>query len=173
MTSTRKVLQGGSISCGGRRKRRYAISLLEVIACTAIVAVMIVPIAGVIRASSQSIATATGNTSVQAGLRTGLRWVASTVRDSDILAVNTRRLTLRLSDSSVARIEVRRGNLVLLRGNDETVLVDGVREVQFRAINRVTPPIAQTGLAISLRAQDAASGQWVTVNSTIAVPPQV
>ena len=147
-------------------------SLIEVIVCTAIVAVMLVPIAGVIRASGQSISQATGTASVEARLRTGLRWLAAAIRQGDVVAIRTRRLTLRMPDTSIATVDVRRGRFVINNNGTETTLVEGVRDVQFQVINRVTPPVTRTGLSVSLRARDP-NGGWVTVTSAIAEPPQI
>ncbi len=151
---------------------RRGISLIEVIAATAIIAVMIVPIAGVMRASSQSIAAAEGDASDEASMRTALRWLSTTVRDSDVLRVRSRRLVLRLSDGNTASIQVRRRNLVMRIGTDETILCQGVRDVQFQAINRVTPPVSRTGIRVTARMRDA-DGNWTTVENTISELPQV
>lgn len=152
-------------------RRRRGFSLIEVIVCTGIVAVMVVPIAGVIRASGQSIAQADGSVSVEANLRTGLRWVSQAIRDGDIVSVRGRRLTIRMPDNSLADIEMRRGNLVLVSGADVTVLTEGIRDVRFLAVNRVSPPVSRTGIVITLQSRDA-SGGLITIDTTIAHRPQ-
>ena len=151
---------------------RAAVSLIEVIACMAIVGVMIVPIAGVIRASGQSIHAASGNHSVQASLRTGLRWVAQTIRDGQVLAVQNRRLTLKLADGRTARIEVRGNELLMLSGRDQVVLAEGVRDVEFRSLVTGSRPPARVGVSITLRARDN-SGSLTSVAATVAYRPQI
>jgi hypothetical protein len=156
-----------------RLRFRRGISLIEVIACTALVAIMMVPIAGVIRASAQSIAQSNGNASGEANLRTALRWVSQTVRDSNIVSIQDTRLVLRLPDASVGTLEVRRGELVLASGNDQTVLIENVRDIRFTALRDSSPSATRTGLDISLRTADANGNGSVTMNSIIAEPPQI
>jgi hypothetical protein len=146
---------------------------LEVIICTGLVAVMIVPIASVIRASSQSIAQSQGSTSTSADLRRGLSWVGDSLRDGALVAVTSRRLTLQLNTGDTVRIEVVGGDLVLDDGTVETTIVENVRDVRFALQNQVSPPNKPIGLTMSLRARDSLTSQLVTVNSTIALPPQI
>jgi hypothetical protein len=151
---------------------RAGVSLIEVIACTAIVGVMIVPIAGVIRASGQSIQAAAGSNSTQATLRTGLRWVAQTIRDGQVLAVQNRRLTLKLADGRTARIEVRGNQLLMISGSDQSVLADGVREAEFRSLVTGSSPPIRVGVSITLRARDA-SGAVTSIAASVAYRPQI
>jgi hypothetical protein len=151
---------------------RAGIGLIEVIACTALVAVMIIPIAAVIRASGQSIAQADGSTSVEAELRRGLRWLGETIRDGDVIRVRTRQLQIRLSSGNVATIRVRRGTLILDDGASQVVLAENVRDIRFIDRTQLAPPRTRIGVSISLRARDGATGTWVSVDSTVAIPPQ-
>ena len=164
---------GRSVNTSHHIRRRRGISLIEVIACTALVAIMIVPIAGVVRASAQSIAQANGSASTEARLRSSLRWVAQTIRESDIVTVGSTRLIVQLPDTSVGTFEVRSGDLVLTSGGNQTVLIESVRDIRFASLNHGSPPLTRAGLAISLRAQDASGNGWVTVNAIIAEPPQI
>lgn len=157
----------------GQRQHRRGISLIEVIACTALVAIMIVPIAGVIRASTQSIASAEGDTSTHGKLRVGLRWLQDTIRESDVLAVGGRQLGLRLSDGRIVTIRVQAGNLVLIDGVNQTILVEAVRDIRFTSLRRITPPRNRVGISMTLRARDLVTLQWVSVTATTAETPQV
>lgn len=149
------------------KRNRSGISLIEVIACTAILAVMMVPIAGVIRASAQSFAAASGTASVDARLRHALRWVSQSVRQSEVLTLGNRRLTLQMPDASVVSIEVRGGDLVMVQGVDEIVIAEDIRDVRFQAIQRSTPPVIRTGLSVTLRARDA-DGNWMTETAVVS-----
>lgn len=152
--------------------RRRGIGLIEVIVCTALVAVMVIPIAGVIRASGKSIARADGSASTEAELRRGLRWLGDTIRDGDVLVVRARQLQIRLSSGDVATIRVRRGALLLDDGSIQTTLAENVRDIRFTELVRTTPPSTRIGVSMVLRARDPVTRLWVTVDSTIAIPPQ-
>lgn len=158
--------------CRRKFHLRAGVSLIEVIACTAIVGVMIVPIAGVIRASGQSIQAAGGNHNVQATLRTGLRWVAQTIRDGQLLAVQNRRLMLKLADGRTARIEVRGNELLMISGRDQIVLAEGVQGAEFRSLVTSSRPPARVGVSITLRARDSA-GSLTSIAATVADRPQI
>ena len=155
-----------------RAATRCGIGLIEVIVCTALVAVMIVPIASVVRSSSQSIARADGSTSTEADMRRGLRWLGETIRDSDVLLVRPRLLRLRLSSGDVANVRVRRGTLWMDDGSSQTALVENVRDIRFTDRIRATPPSTRIGVSMTLRARDPVTRLWVTVDSTVAIPPQ-
>ncbi len=152
--------------------RRRGIGLLEVIICTALVAVMIIPIAGVIRTSGQAISLSNGSTSTEASLRSGLRWLRDAVRDGTIVSVQARRLQILLDSGDLATVEVRSGNLVMDDGRSQFALVENVRDIRFGELRQIAPPAARTGVTMSLRAQDPVTRQWVTVDSTVAIAPQ-
>lgn len=152
--------------------KRQGVSLLEVIACTALVAVMIVPIAGVIRASGQAIQQSDGAVSTEARLRRGLHWLADSVRDATVVTVQTRRLTIQPSTGGPVSIEVQAGSLVMTDGADVTMIVQDVRDIRFTRINQAMPPNNLAGVAMSLRARDPVTRQFVTVNGTVGIPTQ-
>lgn len=154
------------------KPHRRGVGLLEVMICTALVAVMVIPIAGVIRASAQSIARADGSDSTEADLRQSLRWLASTIRDSDILSVRARRLQLRLSNGDVAQVRVRRGTLWLDDGTSQTAIAEGVRDILFAERRQAGPPGNRIGVTMTLRARDPITRVFITVDSTVAIPPQ-
>tara|TARA_R110002049_G_scaffold4601_5_gene32770 strand:- start:1072855 stop:1073346 length:492 start_codon:yes stop_codon:yes gene_type:complete len=146
---------------------RHGISLLEVIACTALVAVMLVPIAGMIRASGQSIQRAHhGTTSDQ--LRTTLKWLRETIDAGEVIGVGNRSLQLQLVDGRLARIYVQSGDLILDDGTDEVLLASDIRDILFQSIRSATPPRNRVGIDIRLRGRDASTGQIMTVNCTVA-----
>jgi hypothetical protein len=160
---------GGAMN---QHRKRQGVSLLEVIACTALVAVMIVPIAGVIRASGQAIQQSDGAVSTEARLRRGLHWLADAVRDGTIVSVQNRRLTVQPATGGPVSIEVQAGTLVMTDGSDLTVILQDVRDIRFTRINQTTPPNDLAGVTMALRARDPATRQFVTVNGTVGIPTQ-
>ena len=161
-----------TIRCNGRARRRNGISLLEVIACTALLAVMLVPIAGVIRASGQSIQRAQDGRT-PSGLRSTLKWLRETIDDGQIVNVARRSLQLQLGDGSSARVFVQSGELLLDDGTDEIVLAENIRDIRFQSVRSSVPPRDQVGLEIRLRAIDAETGDVVSVFCTVADTPQL
>jgi hypothetical protein len=153
-------------------ERRRGLGLLEVIVCTALVAVMLVPLAAVIRASSQSIAHAEGSQSKQAELRRSLQWVADTIRQSDVVSVNANRLQLRLRSGASATIEVRAQTLSMVSGRTRTPLANNVRLIRFSELRQTTPPGERIGVTMTLQALDPVTGTTVNVDSVVAIPPQ-
>jgi hypothetical protein len=153
--------------------RRQGLGLLEVIICCGLLAVMMVPIAGVIRASGRSIAMSEGNGTLEAKMRESLRWLADAVRDGTLGSVQTRRITLQLSGGSNVAVEVQRGALIADDGSGPVTLLSDVRDVRFSLLNQVAAPRQPIGLSISLRAIDPTTKKLVTINSTIALPPQL
>ena len=154
------------------RRSRRGLGILEVIVCTGLVAIMIIPIAAVIRSSSQSIARSEGSPSTQAELRRTLRWLSNTIRDSDVVSVSARRLQLHLDSGEAATVEVRRGKLWLDDGNSRTTLADNVRNIRFTEWTLTTPPRTRIGISMTLQARDPVSRNWVSVDATVALPPQ-
>jgi len=151
---------------------RRGIGLLEVIVCTGLVAIMIIPIASVIRASAQSIARADGSTSTEAELRTALRWLGDVIRDGDVITVRPQKLEIRLSSGDVATVQVRRRTLELDDGRTQMALAKNVRDIRFAELTQVAAPQTRIGISMSVRARDPGTGGWVTVNSSVAIPPQ-
>lgn len=163
---------GLAMTCSLGKPARNGIGLIEVIACTALVAVMIIPIAGVIRASAQSIAQADGSISVEADLRRGLRWLGNTIREGDIIAVRADRLRIRLSSGNVAVVRVQGGTLVIDDGATQSVLADRVRDIRFTERTQLAPPNTRIGVSIRLQATDPATGTLVSAQATVAIAPQ-
>ena len=153
------------------RKRR-GISLLEVIACTALIAILLVPIAGVIRASGRSMQQAQ-NGSKAAELRSTLRWLRQTIDEGRIVNIARNSLQLQLSDGRTARVSVQSNDLVLDDGTDQVLLAGNVRDVRFQSIRAPLPPRNRVGLEIRLRGIDSSTGQLVSLDCTVAETPQI
>ena len=153
-------------------RHRHGISLLEVIACTALLAVILLPIAGIIRASGHSLRQAQqGSTS--ANLRSTLNWLRQTIDEGQIVSVASNSLQMRLSDGRMARVFVDRNELVLDDGTDRIQLAEDVRDIRFQNVHATLPPRNRVGLRIQMRGTDPASGQLVSVEATVAETPQI
>ena len=157
---------------GRRPSPRRGIGLLEVIVCTALVALMIVPLAAVIQASTRSIARANGSPSTEAELRRALWWVSNTIRDGQLVSVRSNRLQVQTRQGDVATFRVSRGTLWMEDGEGAMAMVESVRSVRFTEQTQAASPQTRTGLTIEIRARDSRTGDPVTVRSTLSIPPQ-
>lgn len=157
---------------GSKTISRRGVSLIEVITCTMLVAVLLVPLAAVIRASGQSIAEAEASTSTEAELRRGLRWLGDTIRDGDLISVRTNRIQLRMCSGEVGNVRVRGKTLEFQNGKDNLPIANQVLEARFTELRQATPPKKRIGLLMSLRARDPDSGATIVLDSTLAIPPQ-
>lgn len=155
-----------------RRINRNGISLIEVIACTVIVTVMVIPIAGVIRVSGQSIARS-NNGSPEANLRTGVRWLIETIHAGDVLEVGSDYLVLLTTGGEKVVFEVRSDQLVMDDGGNQVVLMDPVDKIEFSSIHQTDPPNLPIGITMTLRVKDPATGKLNSIDATISLPPQI
>jgi len=145
---------------------------MEVIASTALVAIMVVPVAGVIRASSQAIAQSDQDTSTEASMRRGLRWMSDAIRDGKVLSVGTNELRLTLKDGRDVRFSVTNRLLVMTDGGNQVVVIEGVRRIRFSQVKQTTPPNSLIGIGMSLRANDPVSRKVIVINSMVSIPTQ-
>lgn len=156
-----------------RGARMSGVGLLEVIICTGLVALMIVPLAGVIRASGQSIAETNGEGSVQNEMRQGLRYLSNTIRQGEVTRIRWNRISIRMPNGRTAVARVRGGKLELQEGRQRMVLAEDVRRVRFRRHRQRSGARATTGVEIRLIARDPVTRRWARVNAAVAFPPQV
>jgi hypothetical protein len=156
------------------RFRRNAISLIEVIACMGIASIMMMPIAGVMRASNQAIVRAESQTP-QAELRDASAWLRHFVQDNQIIEVRPNALVLRRTSGEVVQISVdrRRNTLITNEGNHTVDLMAGVQTVEFERITQAASPSKLIGLKISVEVTGAADGQTATHTSLVSVPPNL
>ena len=164
------MIRTSSFTRAGRKSA--GLSLLEVIACTALVSVLMIPIASVMRASTQTMAQTQGGHSTPSDLRTAMRWTGDSLRQGTLVSVATRRLTMQLASGDVVRVFVARRNLVVDDGTNQTIIAEDVRDVQFTLHQQTAPPRKATGVSMTLRATDKHSGELISVSSVIAIPPQ-
>ncbi len=155
-----------------RPKKRLGVSLIEVIACTALVAIMMVPIAGVIRASGQAIAQSDLDASTEAKMRRGLRWLSDSIRDGQLLGVGTNEMSLTLKSGLDVKFMIDQDNLVMTDGRDSVIVTEGVRQIQFAEINQSVLPNPTIGIGIKLSAVDPNTRNVVTISSMTSIPTQ-
>lgn len=156
------------------RFRRNAISLIEVIACMAIASIMMMPIAGVMRASNQAIVRAESQTP-QAELRDASAWLRHFVQDNQVIEVRPSVLVLRRSSGENVQISVdRRRNTLVTHDGDHTVdLMAGVEAIQFERITQAASPNQLIGLKMSVEVTDGTDGRTVTHTSVVSIPPNL
>lgn len=155
-----------------RNQHRRGLSLLEVIVCTGLVAVMMVPVASVIRASGQTIQQAGDNGSIESSMRTSLRWISDSVHDGTLVSVQNRRLRMQLPSGDVVTIEQRGNALVSDDGGTATALMDDVRSIRFSQITQTSPPNNPIGVTIDLVAIDPTTRNPIAMRATVSLPPQ-
>lgn len=153
-------------------RRRRGIGLIEVIACTALVAILIAPIALVIRASSQSIAQSAGSTSIEAELRRSLRWITKVIRESDVTDVTNKVLELDLPNGNQGSVTEQNDSLILDDGDNEIVVMTDIKDVRFSEIRTNGNPKTRIGVEIRLRATDPATGEVIAVTTVVSIPTQ-
>lgn len=151
---------------------RSGVSILEVIACTALVAVMMIPISGVIRASGQAISQSDLDSSTEARMRGGLRWFADAIRDGSVLGLGNTEMKLTLASGKDVKFTIIDGDLVMTDGTDVVVVAEDVQAIQFAPIHQSTPPNALIGINMTLTAADPVSGKVVAIQSMVAIPGQ-
>ena len=154
-----------------RVMRRRGISLIEVIACTAIIAVMMVPLAGVMRSSRQAIQRAE-SISTETELRDSSSWLKRLVQDNQVLDVSSDALALRLSTGVDVKVFRDREGLVMSDGRDQTILQENVTRVQFGAVKQSVAPNPTIGIKMEIEAVDPDSKQSYQRSSIISLPPQ-
>ncbi|TWU55800.1 hypothetical protein [Rubripirellula reticaptiva] len=154
-----------------RSNQRHGISLIEVIACTAIVAVMIVPIASVIRASGRAIASS-AEMSNEAKLRSGIRWVKDTIGNGAVVNVGSRNLTLLMASGQKGELVLDSNNLIFSDGRTKTVVLENIGRFECEAIMRSEKPTSMIGVAIRIEGKDPSTGTAFKLESLIATAPQ-
>jgi hypothetical protein len=155
-----------------RIRLRRGISILEVIACTALVAVMVVPVAGVIRASGQAIAQSETDYSTASKLRRGLDWIGDAIRDGQLLGVSGNALKFTGADGRDVKLAIVDRALVMTDGSQHVEITADVRQIDFSEIRQPVAPHSLIGIGIALTANDSITGKAVVVKATVALPPQ-
>lgn len=150
---------------------RRGISLIEVIACTAIVAVMIVPIASVLR-SSAGVIDRNSRPDSAATVRTAVRWMRDTIHRGQIIAVGRANINFVHPTGHPMQFVVRGGELVMTDGSTTTSILRGVRSFQTQPLVQTGPPAATIGLTAIVAGTDPDSGRPFNQTFSIATPTQ-
>ncbi|WP_442510770.1 type IV pilus modification PilV family protein [Novipirellula sp. SH528] len=157
-----------------KKSRRHGISLIEVIACTALVAILFVPIAGVIRASARTIASAQSGGSTAAGLQNTLAWVSGMIDDGTVVSANASSLTLQRRDGTIVKIARSSNQLVMSDGKStDVVLAENILDFAVRSIVQPKPSSRWVGLEIDLVGLDTSGNRKVLETATVVFPPQI
>lgn len=149
---------------------RRGIGLFEVIACTGLVAMMLIPLAGVIRTSGQSISHSNGDGSKAFQMRQALRFLNQVLREGEIRQFRQNRITVRRPNGRTVSIGVRGQALEMRDGSDRTSLVEGVRRVRFIQRRQRSGDRLRTGIEIQLNARDPETRRNVRIVSALAFP---
>lgn len=153
------------------RNTRRGISLIEVIACTAIVAVMILPIASVLR-SSAGVIDRNSRPDSAAGVRTAVRWMRDTVTRGQITAVGRANINFVHPNGQPMQFVVRGGELVMADGTTSKLILRGVRSFQTQPLVQSGPSAAMIGLTAVVAGIDPDSGRAFNQTFSIATPIQ-
>ncbi|EMI20229.1 hypothetical protein RMSM_02848 [Rhodopirellula maiorica SM1] len=154
--------------------RRHGISLIEVIACTGLVAILFVPIAGVIRASARTIASAESASSTSTKLQRTLAWLSNMIDDGTVFAASTSGIRLQRRDGSLVNITRSNNQLLATEGKStDTVLAEDIVDFSVRSIFQPKPSSRWVGLEIELVGFDTTNNRKVTEIATVVFPPQI
>ena len=157
-----------------QQSRRRGISLIEVIACTALVAILFIPIAGVIRASARSIASAQSTGSRPEELQHTLTWLSQTIDDGAVVSMNASSLTLQRRDAAIVKVFHSNNQLVMSDGKStDVVLAENILDFTIRTIVQPKPSSKTVGLELELVGRDATDNRKVVETSTVVFPPQI
>ncbi|GAA5505333.1 hypothetical protein [Novipirellula caenicola] len=157
-----------------QKTRRRGISLIEVIACTGLVAILFVPIAGVIRASARSIASAQADGSTAEELQHTLTWLSQTIDDGTVVSMNASSLTLQRRDAAIVKVFRSDNQLVMSDGKSmDVVLAENILDFTIRTIVQPKPSSKTVGLELELVGRDTTDNRKVVETSTVVFPPQI
>lgn len=153
--------------------QRRGIGLLEVIVCTGMVALMILPLAAVIRSSGQALADVNGFGSTSEKMRDGLRYVSELIRGGEIKQINEETLTIDLASGQTALVRVRLGRLEIRQGGSNLWLMEDVERLRFIERKQSSEAGLRSGIEIHLFARDPVISRDISMKIAVAIPPQV
>ncbi|GAA4467560.1 hypothetical protein [Novipirellula rosea] len=157
-----------------QQSRRRGISLIEVIACTALVAILFIPIAGVIRASARTIESAQSGGSAATNLQNTLTWLSGMIDDGTVVTANASSLTLQRRDGTIVKITRANNQLVMIDGKStDAVLAEEILDFSVRSIVQPKPSSRWVGIEIDLIGLDTTKNRKVAVTATVVFPPQI
>jgi hypothetical protein len=166
-----KAGRGDFASCGSTRIARVGISLIEVIACMAIVGIMMVPISSLMRSSRQAISHAESR-SPEADLRDGSRWLRRLIQDNTLVQALPDVLLLKLTTGELVRVYVSKDELVMDNGKEVVLLMSDIVSVEFGEIKQSATPGNVIGLKMVINMLDTTTGNKESLTSVVSIPPQ-
>ncbi len=139
---------------------RYGVSLLEVISCTALVVMLMVPMAGVLRSSGQAIRQSEGLVTAAQALPKHSLALQHYVRDCEAILKYAEDILVVMRQGEVIYISVIDSQLVAQGGKQDEIIADGIERVRFE--NEVTSLAGEIhAISATLEAPDAES--WTIV----------
>lgn len=151
-----------------RKNVRNGLSLIEVIACTTIVAVLLVPIAAVVKDSGRTIRRLETDATTTQSLRSSSNWLRDTLRPCSILAIANSDLEVQLPSGTTAGILRKGRDLVLDDGVNVSVICKDIEDVRFQPLLTTDIPARRVGLTMTITARDAVTGATSSMLTTIA-----
>ena len=151
-----------------RARSRLGVSLIEVIACTALVAILIAPLAGVIRASGRSIASAQGGGNGHVALRQSLSWLANSIRAATVIDTDGKAIKMQLADGKAVRVYVDRGTLLMTDGRDRTIIAENVDKIAVKVIEDPIDRSVTRGIVVEVEMTDPSTRKSIVESVTIS-----
>ena len=151
-----------------RKQVRNGLSLIEVIACTTIVAVLLVPIAAVVKDSGRTIRRLETDATVAQSLRSASSWLRDMIRPSFVLAIANNDLKLQLPTGKTAGVFRKGRDLVIDDGVNVSVIFEDIQDVRFQPLLTTDIPAKRVGLTMTITARDAVTGVTSSMLTTIA-----
>lgn len=153
--------------------QRAGIGLLEVVVCTGLVAMMILPLAAVIRCSGQALADVNQFGSTAEEMRQGLRYVSELIRAGAITKFDEDSLTIDFSDGKPAIVRVRKERLEVRQDGVNLKLVPNVQQLKFIERKQSSDPGLRSGVEIQLLAKDPVTLRDISIKTAVAIPTQI
>ncbi|QDS91308.1 hypothetical protein FF011L_00370 [Roseimaritima multifibrata] len=117
---------------------RQAFSLLEVIACISLVGIMLIPLAGMMRASAHAWEDVEAEGGQDADLRSACRWVQNTLRNADqVVNVNAESVQFTAA-GELQTIQVLRNQLWLIAPSNRTLIADAIAKIECQPLRRAS-----------------------------------
>ncbi|TWT52823.1 hypothetical protein Pla22_04510 [Rubripirellula amarantea] len=151
---------------------RKGISLIEVIACTAILAIMMVPLASLMRSSRMSLARSQ-SISVVDQLQDTSRWIRQAVSDGTLVDAQSDAIKLVMASGQTVKVYRQNRDLVLDDGREQVILLEEIEDVAFGDIRQSSSPGKLIGLKMQIRKRDAASGKTEETTTIVSIEPQL
>ncbi len=151
-----------------RKPIRAGLSLIEVIACTTIVAVLLVPIAAVVKDSGRTIRRLETDATLTQSLRSASNWLRDTIRPSSVLAIANNDLKIQSPSGKTAGIFRKGRDLVMDDGVNVSVICNDIQDVRFQPLLTTDIPTKRVGLTVTITARDPVTGVTSSLLTTIA-----